>query len=135
MRTIIAVIGLAAISLSSCSPRGTACDADKFFCSDPNTWEKQASNLPTDRLMQLHAIDWQYGRPPTNIFSRIMGARGEETLKELAIYMQDHPNTRSKGFYAPIISEVSFSSHVAACRSQFRQELQDSIGNVSEITC
>lgn len=135
MRRIVILIGLASMLFSSCTRRDTACDADKFFCTDPNTWEQSASRMSTKRLMRLYAIDWYYGRPPSGIFAVIMGSRGNETLKELAIYMNDHPETRTKSFYRPVISEVAFSSHVLACQSQFRQDLQASIGKVRETTC
>jgi hypothetical protein len=85
--------------------------------------------------MQLHAVDWRYERPPTEIFAKLLGARGDEALKALSSYMHEHPDTRTESFYSPIISEVAFSSHMPACQSQYRKELQASIGNVSEVRC
>jgi hypothetical protein len=131
-----AVSVLLTLFAASCGPTKTACNVDPFFCSDTSTWETNATRLPTRKLMELHAIDWRYNRPATGIFARILGTKGDASLGELAAFLQSHPEMRGQDtFYEPIISEVSFSSHLDVCHSRFRQQLVELTRDKLRLQC
>jgi hypothetical protein len=108
--------GITVAFLSACiSQSKTPCESDRFFCAPSAKWEETASRLPTLRVMQLQAINWDYYRPPDDAFVHILGTRGDEAIRVLIQHLRANPRHRTPYFYRPVLSEVKFASGFDIC--------------------
>jgi len=126
---------VASLLVASCGPHETACQADRFFCRNITLWESSASKLPTERVMELHALDWKHNRPPSGIFARVLGQRGDESLRSLIMFLENHPEFRHQTFYIPVIREVEFGSGLNICKSEYRRRMSKVTGGRIELYC
>lgn len=124
MRQLI-VWSIIIIVVTSCSNRSKeACRVEPFLCTPPDSWAEKASRLPTARVMEIEGVNWKYHRPPSGSFVRVLGPRGEESIRVLIQYLVRHPLYRTPYFYRPILVEVKFSSQFDICDSPYYAQLE-----------
>jgi hypothetical protein len=115
LRKLIA-LGITLAFLCSCTNQSkTPCERDRLFCGPSGEWEEKASRLPTPRVMQLQAINWDYYRPPDDAFVHILGKRGDEAILVLIQHLRANPRHRTPYFYRPLLNEVKFASGFDIC--------------------
>jgi hypothetical protein len=124
LKVIIYLFIMPAIAACVCCAEETPCQADSFFCSGTTVdWEQRASTLPTQRVLELHVINERVFRPSIDVFIRVLGHRGEETIITLLHYLEEHSDKREYRFYEPILFEVVFVSRFNFCESQYYPNL------------
>lgn len=106
------------LALSSClALRPNPCERDSFFCYDAREWRQRASLLSTPRVVELHVLSQRLIEPHTDIFAKILGGRGRESIVALMAHLNNNPVDRDILIYRPILFEVIFQSGYDFCRS------------------
>lgn len=103
------------------------CQVDSFFCRDPEEWEGAASQLGTERVLELHILSQRLYHPSPDVFSNVLGARGEEAIVLVVNRLRTNPELRSDLFYMPIFHAVIFRSRFDFCRSRYYQLAKDAL--------
>jgi len=113
---------------TGCENRIEPCLQDKLFCAAPDRWESLAERRSTEELMRLQIINWNYYKPPSEAFARVLGRRKEAALDELIPTMRSNGKYQSDLFFMPVVSQV-VDNGFAFCRSSYPALILQEIRN------